>query len=314
VTLASLGWRPAMARDLPEGTRPARVVAVHGALATAATGEEVLLCPMRSLDGPPATGDWAALDAAGTIVALLPRRGVVEREGGVLATHVDVVLVAVPCDAPDDLQRAARLAALGPDPVLVVTKADAGDAGAMAEALRAAVPGAPLVVCSARTGEGLDAVRALLPAGTTGALLGRSGAGKSSLVNALLGAEVQAVAAVRARDAEGRHTTTRRELLPLPGGGCLVDMPGMKLPRMSARAAPADDIDALALGCRFADCLHADEPGCAVRDEVDPERLEAWRRLAREREQAERREEERRARGRAGSRLVREALRAKGKR
>jgi ribosome biogenesis GTPase / thiamine phosphate phosphatase len=306
--LKQFGWRAAMARELPTGTTPARVVAVHGPTVAAAADDGVLLCPLRRLPDAPATGDWVALDGAGAVCAVLPRRGVLEREDGVLAAHVDVVLLAVPCDAPGDLRRAERLAALAPDPWLVVTKADAGDPGAIV------VDGLRRVVCSARTGEGLDAVRALVPPGTTAALLGRSGAGKSTLANALLGADVQAVAPVRARDAEGRHTTTRRELLPLPGGGVLVDMPGLKLPRMSARAAPAPDVAELAAGCRFADCTHGDAPGCAVRGAVDPERLEAWRRLERERRWAASREDERRRRGREGSRMVREALRAKGRR
>lgn len=313
MTLQDLGWDDAWASRLPRDAAPGRVAAVHGSLAAVATGDDAtLLCPLRRLGAPPAVGDWVALDAAGAVTAVLPRRSALEREGGVLAANVDVVLLAVACDRPDArrLERFAALAGGAGTLVLVVTKADAGDPAAVLAEARTAVPEAPAVVCSARTGEGLEAVRAWLPAGRTGVLVGRSGAGKSSLVNALLGHEAQAVAEVRARDAEGRHTTTRRELLPLPGGGCLVDMPGLKLPRMAASATPAPDVAELAAGCRFADCTHDSEPGCAVRGAVDPDELERWRVLEGERARAVARDDERRRAGRRGSRTVREALRA----
>lgn len=308
-----LGWDASWASRLPDATTPGRVVAVHGSLAAVWGDDGVALCPLRALPGgAPAVGDWVAVDAAGAVQAVLPRRSVLEREGGVLAANVDVVMLCVACDRPE-LKRLERLAALSASPVLVVTKADAGDAAAVLAQARDVVPGAPAVVCSTVTGEGLDAVRAWLPRGSTGVLVGRSGAGKSSLANALLGDEAQAVGEVRARDAEGRHTTTQRRLLPIPGGGCLVDMPGLKLPRMAAGAAPPREVEELAARCRFADCTHDQEPGCAVRDAVAPERLELWRKLEAERAHAATREEERRRRGRQGSRTVREALKAKGR-
>jgi ribosome biogenesis GTPase len=150
----------------------------------------------------------------------------------------------------------------------------------------------PVAVCSALTGAGLDVVRSWLAPGRTVALLGTSGVGKSTLANALLGADVQATAPIRAVDDRGRHTTVRRELFELPGGALLIDTPGLKLPRMSAGAAVAfDELSAPAESCRFRDCTHAAEPGCAVQaaiaaGDLDPARLDALRRLEREQQWA----------------------------
>jgi ribosome biogenesis GTPase len=148
------------------------------------------------------------------------------------------------------------------------------------------------------TGDGIDAVRAMVPEGSTVALTGPSGAGKSTLVNALLGEDRQATGAVRERDGRGRHVTVRRELITLPGAGVLIDTPGLR--SIGVRGGVEDafpDVAAFAGQCRFRDCAHESEPGCAVRaaiesGELDPERLRASRTLGQEAEYAAAREEE----------------------
>jgi ribosome biogenesis GTPase len=175
--------------------------------------------------------------------------------------------------------------------VVVLSKADVADdlGGALAEAV-AAAGAAPVVAVSAASGEGVEDVRAVLGAGRTGVFVGPSGSGKSTLLNALLGAEVQATGPVRAHDARGRHVTTARRLLPIPGGGCVIDGPGireLKLWDPDGLEAVFADVAALAAACRFRDCAHEDEPGCAVRGAVeagrlDPARLESLRKLAAE--------------------------------
>jgi ribosome biogenesis GTPase / thiamine phosphate phosphatase len=166
--------------------------------------------------------------------------------------------------------------------VLVLTKADLADEG-WAEAARLArrlgVPEA--VAVSATAGEGLGTLRQLLLPGETAALLGPSGAGKSTLVNALLGDERQATGAVRESDGRGRHTTVTRELIALPGGASVIDTPGLRQIALHEPGGAFAEIDELAAGCRFADCGHDSEPGCAVRAAVPPERIAAWRKLAR---------------------------------
>ena len=133
------------------------------------------------------------------------------------------------------------------------------------------------------TGEGLGVVRSLLTPGTTAVLLGASGTGKSTLVNALLGSERQKTNDVRACDLRGRHTTVTRALLPLPGGAFLIDTPGIRVAGLwDGTGDSFADVDSLAANCRFADCGHDSEPGCAVRAELDPERIAAWRKLQRE--------------------------------
>lgn len=298
-----------------------RVLATSRGFATVSPphGEAVLATLAPKLGEPPVVGDEVALDPDAAVVrAVLPRHGgVLARADGALVANLDLALLVVPSDGPPDERRLERLAAVaagsGLEVVVVVTKADTGDPERALALARRTLPGATVLVCSARTGEGVDAVRSLLAPGRLGALVGRSGAGKSSLVNALLGAEVQAIAAIRQRDGEGRHTTTNAELLPLPGGGALVDLPGLKLPRMAAGAdveAAFADVAELAEQCRFGDCSHSSEPDCAVRGGIDPARLAQYRRLVAEERVASEREVEKRKRERDGSRTVR----AKGRR
>jgi ribosome biogenesis GTPase len=161
---------------------------------------------------------------------------------------------------------------------LLLTKADLDeDADATAARLARRLGLAEAAAISVRSGDGVAIVRSLLAPGATAVLLGPSGAGKSTLVNALLGEERQATGEIR-EDGRGRHTTVTRELLTLPNGAFLIDTPGIREAGLWDGAS-FDDVDALAAGCRFADCEHDSEPGCAVRGALDPERLEAWRKL-----------------------------------
>ncbi|MBM3685126.1 MAG: ribosome small subunit-dependent GTPase A [Actinobacteria bacterium] len=241
------------------------------------------------LDGPPVVGDWAAVeqvDRAAAVVALAPRRGVVVRrdpgehaDAQVVAANVDVVGCVFGLDRPVSLRRVERLLVLvhegGASPCVILTKADAASVEELRAVLDdlATLPGTPpVVVTSVRTGTGLDDINRLLLPARTLALLGESGAGKSTLTNALVGSDLQHVGDVRARDRRGRHTTTVRRLLPCPEGGAVIDTPGLRALGMwdavEGLAEAFPDIVALAPRCRFRNCTHRDEPGCAVRRAV----------------------------------------------
>lgn len=212
------------------------------------------------------------------------------RVGGaeqVLAANVDVVLLVVPAGQASRAALLERLAVLGWDsgaaPVLVVAKADSAAAveRRRIEAVAGeSVPGVPLVFTSAHTGEGVERVAGLLASGGTAVLVGHSGAGKSSLINALVRSELRAVGATRERDQKGRHTTTAREVIALPTGGFVIDTPGVRELGV-ALGAELDtvfgDIEEVAGDCRFSDCHHAGDAGCAVRAAVDDGRLGADR-------------------------------------
>ncbi|HEU5109626.1 MAG TPA: ribosome small subunit-dependent GTPase A, partial [Micromonosporaceae bacterium] len=175
---------------------------------------------------------------------------------------------------------------------VILTKADlAAEPGAVAEQVADAAPGVEVLAVSAERGEGLAALRPLVAPGRTLGLLGPSGAGKSTLVNALAGARVMGTQEIRRVDGKGRHTTTYRALVPIPGGGAVLDTPGLRavglLDADDGLGQAFADVEALAAACRFADCGHAGEPDCAVAAAVEsgalaPRRLESWRRLARE--------------------------------
>ena len=264
----------------------------------------------RFCDVRAAVGDWVVLDTpAGhdkaVIEGVLPRATELSRwDGGawgarqVLAANVDVMLVAQPLSrrevACDRIVRSVVLARQGGlRPCVLLTKADRCPSAehlerAMSQVRDAVGPQVEVVALSAPEGLGVEEVRALIPSGGTALLLGESGAGKSTLVNALVGAEVLCVGEVRDRDDQGRHTTVSRRMVKVPGAGVLVDAPGLRsLPLLDeeeglARAFP--EIDALLGGCRFRDCTHGAEPGCAVtagvvRGEVAPGRLEEYRML-----------------------------------
>lgn len=310
---------------------PGRVLAQHRGhwiVAEPGGGEPRLLTARgRMREQPPVTGDWVAVDGDGEIAAVLERRGaIVRRAAGaataaqVLAANVDLALLTAPLPDPNarQVERLAALARSDDVPVaLVLTKADLDpDADRTAAALAREVGIVEAVAVSALTRDGIGVLRTLLRSGETAVLLGPSGAGKSTLVNALLGEERQETGEIRAGDGRGRHTTVTRELIALPGGSLLIDTPGIReVGLWDGVGESYADIDELAAGCRFSDCEHDTEPGCAVREAVDAERIEAWRKLEREQRWVDDRRtaaREREARGRHYSRIQREARRVKG--
>lgn len=260
--------------------------------------------PMRVV----CTGDWVAVEPAGDpryVRTYLPRRSAFVRstsskrsEGQILAANVDYAVVAVSLAVELDLGRVERFLALawesGAQPVVVLTKADlvpdATTLSYLVQDVETAAPGVPVLSVSSNLGEGLDVLAAVLSGGTS-VLLGQSGAGKSTLANALLGEDVMKVHATRDVDGKGRHTTTTRNLLALPGGGVLIDTPGLRgVGLWDAETGVSQvfsEIEALAAKCRFHDCAHTSEPGCAVLAALDtgelPERrLDSYRKLLRE--------------------------------
>jgi ribosome biogenesis GTPase len=208
----------------------------------------------------------------------------------------------------------------GAVPVVVLTKADLSDGvDEIVAEVREAVQEVDVLVVSATDGTGLEDVRAAARDRTV-VLLGESGAGKSTLVNALVGDDVAATGAVRAGDSKGRHTTTTRQLHPLPGGGVLLDSPGIRAVGLwvdpDAVDAVFPDIEGLAADCRFRDCAHDEEPGCAVRaavasDQLSADRFAAWRAMRREAMAAAESVRERRQKNRQFGRIAREAQRMK---
>ncbi len=290
------------------------VVTDHGDLSARLSGRFIR---EAEAGGHPAVGDWVALDmrldeGAATVQAVLPRRTAFTRKAAdsvqtvqVVAANIDVALLVASMNGDRNGRRLERYLASawqsGARPVVVLTKADlcADRATALAEA-EGVSPGVPVLVVSALTGEGLADVRAQLSAGETAVLVGSSGAGKSTLVNALYGETVMATGAIREDDARGRHTTTHRELILLPGGAMVLDTPGMRelglLDAQEGLDAAFDDIEALAANCRFSDCGHSNEPGCAIRAALDSGALDAsrwknFRKLRRELAFVERKED-----------------------
>jgi len=259
--------------------------------------------------GLPVVGDWVAVsvredERAATIHAVLPRRTGFSRKAAgpgaetaqVVAANVDLALLVAALNADFNPRRLERYLAAarqsGAGVLVVLTKADLteADPGAV-EAARAVALEARVLAVSALTGEGMDALRAVIRPGLTALLVGSSGAGKSTLVNALAGSARMAVGAIREQDARGRHTTTHRELVLLPNGALLLDTPGMRelglLDADEGLAATFEDIEALATACRFRDCAHGSEPGCAVRaaleaGTLDPARWLSYDKLGRE--------------------------------
>ncbi|HSL82176.1 MAG TPA: ribosome small subunit-dependent GTPase A [Thermoanaerobaculia bacterium] len=298
------------ARVLAPGRGLHRLIAASGLLSATLAGR------LEASGEVPAVGDWVAVDAGASpadrpvIRAILPRHTCLRRKAAgarteeqVLAANVDLALLVLGLDgdfSPRRLERFAVLArAGGADAAVLLTKADllAGRAPELADriaAARAAAPGLPVLPVSSVTPDGLEPLAPYLEPGRTLVLLGSSGVGKSTLVNRLAGRDLLATAAVRAHDDRGRHTATHRELIRLPGGALLVDGPGLREVQLwldgdeeGSLAEAFADVEALARGCRFRDCTHRHEPGCAVRrameeGELDPGRLEGLRKIERE--------------------------------
>jgi ribosome biogenesis GTPase len=318
--LESLGWsssfEEAFGPFVGDGLLPARVAAAHTHVyrVYAAGGEwlaEVAGRLRHEAKGPqdfPAVGDWVALDppsggGRAIVHAVLPRRTRFSRkvagsptEEQVLAANVDTVFLIGGLDGdfkPRRLERALVLAwESGASPVILLSKADLcpGVEERRREA-EAVAPGVPVHVVSAPRGEGMGAVRSYLDEGRTVAFLGSSGVGKTTLINRLLGEERFGTAPVRAHDDRGRHTTTHRELIPLPGGGLAIDTPGLREIQLwsgdEGLDRAFDDVQSLALACRFSDCAHEHEPGCSVLQaaadgRLPAARLESYRKLRKE--------------------------------
>ena len=292
----------------------------------------------------PAVGDWVALrrrpdEDRGAIVAVLPRQSKFSRrmagqvtDEQVVAANVDVIFITMALDADYSTRRLERYLLLayesGAAPVVILTKPDlATDLPAQVAAVAAIAGDRPLHVLKPKAGEGVDALRAYLARGRTGALLGSSGVGKSTIINRLIGEDVRKTREVREADSKGRHTTTHRELVILPGGGLIIDTPGMRELQLwdanDAVREAFDDIEALAGGCHFTDCRHRDEPRCAVKAAVaegalPAERLDSYLKLQEElaflaEQQDEKAMLERKRQGKVLGRALKARLKDKGR-
>ncbi len=314
--LETYGWSETLRRQFQsfaaEGLTPGRVI-IHqrgpyrivteaGEMAAEMSGRFVREAEMG---GFPAAGDWVAVsvrlpERAATIHGVLPRRTAFIRKAAgrgrmaqVVAANVDIAFLALSLNDDLNPRRLERYLAAahesGARPEIVLTKADlAPDAARIAAEIGAVTGGAPVHLVSSRAGTGLETLRAAIKAGETAVLLGSSGVGKSTLVNALVGEARMATRAIREDDDKGRHTTTHRELVLLPGGGLLLDTPGMRELALweadDGLSQTFEDVEALVAACRFSDCTHGNEPGCAVRaalesGELDAARLESFGKL-----------------------------------
>ncbi len=296
------------AHPVPGGTGAGRVVRVDRNLVLVADHHGQAHLPYPRTGIIPATGDWVWLGSnpAGepAILGVLPRRSELSRkrafeassEAQVLGANMDLVGVVVPVDRPLTHNRLERTLVAawdsGATPLVVITKADLADvADDVVGQVMLQAAGVEVVTTSAEHGDGLDELLGHLPPGGTIVLLGPSGAGKSTLINALVGFEAQETGAVRAGDGKGRHTTTSRELVPLPGGAVLMDTPGVRGFGLFDAEDGLDevfgDLEELFSRCRFADCAHGSEPGCAVQaalaeGSLDERRWESYLKMRRE--------------------------------
>ncbi|MDX6504152.1 MAG: ribosome biosis GTPase / thiamine phosphate phosphatase [Gaiellaceae bacterium] len=325
--LEAYGWSDELQKEFEplaeRGLVPARVSVQQRGILTLVTAEGELPATLsgkffrEAAQGDhPVAGDWVGVavqpDGSGVIQALVPRRAAfVRRAAGtgatdqVVAANADTALLVAALTRDLNLRRLERYLALawtsGSDPVVVLTKADlAEDLDAQVAEVRAITPGVPVLVVSAVDGRGLDDLRAVLSPGKTAVLLGSSGAGKSTLVNVLAGTERMATQETRPHDERGRHTTTHRELILLPSGAILLDTPGMRelgvVESLDGLTDAFADIDELARQCKFNDCAHETEPGCAIRaaladGTLSQERYDSYVKLERERAYLERRDD-----------------------
>ena len=310
MNLDQLGWNAHFSAQFEtfkeRGMSPARVTREHRQIYAVYTGEEELSAEVsgklrHNAGGKsdfPAAGDWVAVEARSeegkaTIHAVLPRQSAFTRhaagdqtEEQVVAANVDTAFLVCGLDGDFNPRRIERYLTCawdsGAAPVVVLNKADVcTELAACIEATESVALGVPVLPVCATDATGLEALRAHLAPRKTVAFLGSSGVGKSTLVNALLGEERQAVHTVREDDSRGRHTTTHRELIMLPSGAILIDTPGMRELQLwgddEGLKRTFDDIDALAQRCRFNDCRHGGEPGCAVQQALDDGELDAGR-------------------------------------
>lgn len=304
--LEQFGWNDFFARHLPQDAVAGRVAAAsreHFLVWTAETEIEATVSGRLRHSSPewPFVGDWVVLRQDSPVITrILPRRTKISRKHPgkeireqILAANIDVLFIVSSLDRDYNPRRLERYLVLASQsavrPLILLNKADLVDEAHLhpivAETRQLSV-GTPVVPLSALNGRGIDSIAAFLAAGETGALVGSSGVGKSTLLNALLAEERQRTYPVRRNDQRGRHTTTRRELFLMPGGWLLMDLPGLRELHLWADPEQLDtsfdDIQLLAGNCRFRDCTHTSEPGCAVRAELDPGRMANYRKLQRE--------------------------------
>lgn len=303
--LDSLGASAQLRTELSSGLCLGRISAVHGDRFRILTDEReclgqcsgALLFRVERASQLPAVGDWVALrdvgDGESIVESVFERRTKFSRRAAgsredeqIVAANIDLALIVCSLDHDFSLRRIERYLTLmresGARAAIVLNKADlCGDAAAAVSQVAGIAGDASLVTTSALHAEGIDALRQMIVPGCTAALVGSSGAGKSTLVNRLLGVDRQRTREVREQDSKGRHTTTFRELIPLPGGGAIIDTPGMRELQLWAGQQSLDDtfadIAELAAVCRFGDCRHSTEPGCAVRAALDAGSLDEER-------------------------------------
>jgi ribosome biogenesis GTPase len=355
MTLESLGWDVDYERAFQSwadkaDVRPGRVVIEFNYICRVwCEGEEIdavrsgrFTHRATSRSELPAVGDWVVIrkrpdENRGAIVAVLPRRSRFSRrmaghvtDEQVVAANIDIVFIVMGLDADFSLRRLERYLLMaresGAAPVVLLTKPDlCTDLPARVAETMSLTGDVPVHVVNPKLDQGLDLVTACLSGAKTGALLGSSGVGKSTIVNRLVGRDVQKTRAVRASDSKGRHTTTHRELVVLPSGGLLIDTPGMRELQLwdagEAVSATFDDIEGLAGDCRFSDCRHRDEPQCAVKTAVDDgripqDRLDSYLKLQGElahlaRQQDERAQLEEKRRGRIMGKAMKQHLKSK---
>lgn len=313
-TLAQLGWRPffrdQLTSDEVRTCQPVRVMSVHRGMVTVSGErfEESISSHVPVADGPeyrPTVGDWLLIETGSrTIQRILDRTSLFkrpapgdERRVQLIAANVDTLFIVTSCDQDFNLARLERYLVLAHEvcvrPVVVLTKADlVPNPSSFVEAAEALHPQLQVELINGRDTNSVTALMAFCSAGETVALVGSSGVGKSTLVNTLTGSDSIATQAVRESDGKGLHTTTVREMHRLgvgpAGGGWLVDTPGMRELQMSEVSSGVaemfDDIVETTLDCRFTNCGHADEPGCAIRAGIldrtlDPARVARWRKL-----------------------------------
>ena len=355
LTLEGLGWTPRFAAAFEphraDGVAPARVSLEHTHIyrVISPDGEGLARVSGRLRHAAsgradfPAVGDWVVVEAAAggdaRIRAVLPRATHFSRraagnptEEQIVAANIDVVFLVSGLDHDFNPRRIERYLVTawesGATPVIVLNKADlVEDAAAFVADVSALAPGVPVHAVSARRPESMSALRGHLGPGRTAALLGSSGVGKSSIANALIGEELLRTREVRESDSRGRHTTTGRQLVVLPGGGILIDTPGMRELQLwdtgEAVAGAFSDVESIGDGCRFRDCRHAGEPGCAVVAAVaagmlPAERLESYRKLQGEQafqatQQEERGRLEVKRQGRIGAKALRKITKDKNR-
>ena len=341
-SLEELGWAPFFQQQLVVLDRPelvpARVVAIQRTHVVLMHEAGVVDSPLggrwfrRDVEERPAVGDWVLMSpGTGAVELLLERRSLLKRMGAgqdgvqLIAANVDVLFLVTSCNADFNLRRLERYLALafeaGVTPVVVLTKADLAEHPQEFAAQAAELKhGLVVELVNALDVASIAVLQPWVGSGQTVALLGSSGVGKSTLLNTLVGSQTQATAEIREDDAKGRHTTTHRSLHLLPGGGLILDSPGMRELGIAQAEAGVetmfDDIEALGETCRFADCAHASEPGCAVQAAIaegrlEPGRLASYLKLKREEAYNTESIAERHARSRAFSKVARAAMERK---